>query len=82
MARRQTTTTPVAFLTEWYDTSRTSYEVHTVTNAMVIKAGLDPSMRIVKYSGGGRLVRFEPGSRAKDVAEPFAMAFQMTFARQ
>jgi hypothetical protein len=80
---KQTTTTPVAFLTESYDTSRTSYEVRAVTNAMVIKPGDPyPSMRLVQYSGYGRLVRFEPGARAKEVADPFPMPFQMTFTRQ
>jgi hypothetical protein len=78
---RQTTTTPVGFLSKWYDESLTSYELRTETNAVVEKAGLDPSMRIVRYSGTARLWRFEPGVREGAVTQPFALPFHITLRR-
>jgi len=78
---RRTATTPVAFLTMWYDEHLTSYEVRTETDATVIKDGLDLSKRIVSYGGYARLWRFEPGVKARAVADPFPLPFQMTFKR-
>jgi len=78
---RQTTTTPVAFLTEWYDPDRTSYEVRTETDASVLKDGTDASKRIVIYAGNARLWRFEPRVKARAVADAFQLSFQMTFRR-
>jgi hypothetical protein len=78
---KRTTTTPVAFLSKWYDVYRTSYELRTETDATVVKAGLDPSMRIVRYSGSARLWRFESGVTETPVLQPFALPFQMTLRR-
>lgn len=78
---KQTTTTPVAFLTEWYDSNRTSYEVRTETDASVLKDGTDASKRTVIYGGTARLWRFEPRVTARAVADAFQLPFQMTFRR-
>jgi hypothetical protein len=78
---KKTTRTPVAFLSKWYDVSATSYEVRLDTDATVAIVGVDPSMRIVAYSGSARLWRFEPGVRERAVAQAFPLPFQMTFRR-
>ena len=78
---KRTTTTPVAFLAKPHDTAATSYEIRTAAGAAVLQAGVDPSMRIVSYSGSARLWRFEPGEKARAVAESFPLPFQMTFRR-
>ncbi len=78
---KRTTRTPVAFLTKWYDANMTSYEVRTETDATVTTDGLDPSKRIVSYSGSARLWRFEAGAKPKPVANAFPLPFQMTFQR-
>lgn len=78
---KKTNRTPVAFLSKWYDVSATSYEVRLDTDATVVNVGVDPSMRVVSYSGSARLWRFEPGLRARAVAQAFPLPFQMTFKR-
>jgi hypothetical protein len=78
---KRTSTTPVTFLSKWYDISRTSYEVRTETDAAVDKTGIDPSIRIVRYAGNARLWRFEAGLKPRAVAQTFPLPFQMTFRR-
>lgn len=78
---KKTSKTPVAFLSKWHDISAVSYELRTDSEATVATVGIDPSMRIVSYAGSGRLWRFEPGVRARAVAESFPLPFQMTFKR-
>lgn len=78
---KRTTTAPVAFLSKWYDPYRTSYELRTETDAIVISAGLDPSMRIVRYDGSGRLWRFEAGVSESPVLPAFPVTFQITLKR-
>ncbi len=77
----RTSRTPVAFLYQKYDQSLVSYEVRTETDASVVKVGLDPTIRIVSYSGSARLWRFAPGVKARAVAQAFPLPFQMTFKR-
>ncbi len=71
----------MAFLYQKYDQSLVSYEVRTETDASVVKVGLDPTIRIVSYSGSARLWRFAPGVKARAVAQAFPLPFQMTFKR-
>lgn len=78
---RRASTTPVAFLSKWYDVYATSYELRTEADATITTVGLDPSMRIVSYGGLARLWRFEPGVKARAVAEAFPLPFQMTLVR-
>jgi hypothetical protein len=78
---KRTTRTPMKFLSKWYDVNAVSYEIRPESDATVISTGIDPSMRIVSYSGSARLWRFDPGVQARAVAEAFPMPFQMTFRR-
>jgi len=78
---KRTTKVPVAFLSKWYDVSATSYELRADVAATVSSVGVDPSLRIVAYSGSARLWRFEPGKQAVGVAGSFPLPFQMTFRR-
>jgi hypothetical protein len=78
---RRTTTAPVAFLSKWYDVYRVSYELRLESKAVVLSPGVDPSMRILSYSGAARLWRFEPGEKPKAVADSFGLPFQITLKR-
>jgi len=78
---KRTSRTPVGFLSKWYDVFATSYELRTEAEAAVLTTSVDPTIRIVSYSGNARLWRFEAGVQERAVAEAFPLPFQMTLKR-
>ena len=78
---KRSSRTPVAFLSKWYDVAATSYELRTEADATVLTTSVDPTIRILSYSGNARFWRFEAGVLESAVGEAFPLPFQMTFKR-
>ena len=67
--------TNIDFLT-YVDGAPTSFEIRSDANASIQSM---PGTKVVTYTGTFRLVRFDPGAKAKAVGPSFPMPVQMTF---
>ena len=71
-------TTPVDFLTSMFNYPN-SYEIQSDGEASISQNPMVPGLKTVSYSGTFRLVKFEPGVRARAVGPSFAMPVRMEF---
>lgn len=72
--------TSLDFLTVTFDAAN-SYEIRSVSAASITSEH-GPNHKRVAYTGNFQLVKFQPGKKAVNVGQPFAMPVRMDFYQQ